>query len=145
MNSRLPVHWVDPDPATAPPPRGHLAAVACLADVFFETAAGPPPAGRVAWMCEELRVAFADASIGSRLLYRIMLWLVCTIAPLLALRLWPLRFMGRPARLKALDRFERSPFAMALYATKAILAIRYYEHPDSAREAGFDGLPKVDS
>ncbi|MFT7625514.1 MAG: hypothetical protein ACI9WU_004705 [Myxococcota bacterium] len=140
----LPEHWVDQNPSTpALPTGGYLASIAALAEVLYETAGGPPPAERIAWLCERIHVMFTDASPGARRLFRLSLWVVNTVSPLLVFRPWPLRWMGHDIRVKALSRLEHSPLAMVLYATKAILAIQYFEHPDSAANAGFDGLSAV--
>jgi len=142
MSDLAPSHWVDDNvPAGGvPPKRGRLAAVAAIADVLFATAAGPPPPERLAWLCDRIDAAFGNsASVGSRILWRLMLWAVCTVAPLMVFRPWPLRWMNHEVRARALTRVERTPVAMALFAVKALLAIQYYEHPESARDAGFDG------
>ena len=44
-----------------------------------------------------------------------------------------------------LERFEKSGFAPALLAVKALLSVHYYEHPDAAREVGFDGACMITS
>ena len=42
-------------------------------------------------------------------------------------------------RVHALRRLENEPAAAPLFAVKALLSLIYYEHPDAAREVGFDG------
>jgi len=50
-----------------------------------------------------------------------------------------LRALPLGDRSHALEKMESSRFALPLLAVKAMLCIIYYEHPDAAREIGFDG------
>lgn len=109
-----------------------------LSEVIFEGEDGPPPRERLDWLCAELGDFFSRVGWRSRLVFRVSLFVIGAVAPLLVLRPWPLRWHPLRRRAKALARFERSPFGMALFAVKAILCIVYYEHPDAAREIGVD-------
>ena len=40
------------------------------------------------------------------------------------------------ARIQALERFENGPLGIAMFAVKTLLCFIWYEHPDSAIEAG---------
>jgi hypothetical protein len=66
---------------------------------------------------------------------------VTWIAPLWSLLPVPLGVLGLERRARVLERWERSPFGMTLFAVKAVLSIVWCEHPDAAREMGFDGRP----
>ena len=61
------------------------------------------------------------------------------VAPLLSRRFGTLASLSPTERVPALERFERSGLAPSLLAVKALLAVHYYEHPDAAREVGYDG------
>jgi hypothetical protein len=61
------------------------------------------------------------------------------LAPLMIRRFGSLAAMSLPDRIRALERFEGSALSPALLAVKALLSVHYYEHPDAAREVGFDG------
>ena len=116
-----------------------LRAVHGLAEVVFETDDGPPPAARLDWLCAELGDFFPRVGWRSRLVFRFSLLIIGLVAPLLVFRPWPLRWIPLHKRAAALERFERSPFGMALFAVKAILCIVYFEHPEAAAEIGVDG------
>jgi hypothetical protein len=116
-----------------------LLSARALAEALFSTEAGPPPAERLDWLVRELD-DFLDRMGGrGRLLLLLSLFAVSWLAPLLTFRLRSLRSLPLPARIDALERLERSRLAMPLLAVKAILSVLYYEHPDAAREIGFDG------
>lgn len=140
-------HWVDTEPrADLPAPeRGWVRAIYALSEVIFESDAGTPPAPRLRWLCAELQDVLPRIGRRSRWVYRFSLWVVCLVAPLLVFRPWPLRFMDTALRARALERFERSPFGLSLFAVKAILCIVYYEHPDAASEIGFTGRSRVEA
>jgi hypothetical protein len=116
-----------------------LRAARALAEAIFSTEAGPPPPERLDWLVRELDDFLARVGSRTRLVLWLSVFAVSWLAPLLSFRLLPLRALPLPKRIDALERLERSHAAMALLATKAILSILYYEHPDAAREVGFDG------
>lgn len=66
---------------------------------------------------------------------------VTWLAPLWSLLPVPLGALGLERRTRVLERWEQSPFGMTLFAVKAVLSIVWCEHPDAAREMGFDGRP----
>jgi hypothetical protein len=110
-----------------------------LAEALFTTGEGPPPAERLDWLVEDLDDLIGRVGTRGKLVFRLCLFAVSTIAPLLAFRLLPFRFLSSETRMRALERMERSPFGLAVFAAKALLCIVYYEHPDSARMIGYDG------
>lgn len=136
-----PRHWVDHDAAAGSPPiaRAWLKQAASVADVIFATDEGPPPPDRLRWLCAQLDDFMARAGSRSRLVFRLALFVIGWLAPLLALRPLPFRLLSRERRVLALERLELSPLAPAMFAVKALLCILYYEHPEAAREIGFDG------
>jgi len=67
--------------------------------------------------------------------FRLCLFLVTTLGPLLSLRIG---FASRPLeeRTRLLERVEKSPLSTALLGLKAVLCMLYFEHPDAARSIG---------
>jgi hypothetical protein len=116
-----------------------LASARALAEAIFSTESGAPPAARLDWLMGELDDFLGRVGTRGRVLLLLSFFAVSWLAPLVALRLRPLRSLPLAARVDALERLERSRIAMPLLATKAILSVLYYEHPDAAREIGFDG------
>jgi len=110
-----------------------------VAEALFSSEQGPPPHARLDWLTRDVDDFVAHAGSRARLLFRLSLFVVALVAPLLIGRLTRLSRLTVDERAEALDRFERSPVGPALLAVKAILCVLYYEHPDAAREIGFDG------
>lgn len=135
----------DRDPeADAPIARGALspalrATTHALAEALFTTDEGPPPEERLAWLVDDLDDFLARSGPRALFVFRLCVLAVGLVAPLLVGRLTTLRALATPDRLRALERMERSPLALALFGAKTTLCILYYEHPDAAREVGFDG------
>jgi hypothetical protein len=99
----------------------------------------PPPAERVAWVTDEVDDFLARASGRTYVIVLLSLFVVNVVAPLLVRRVGTLGALAPRERVIALDKLERSGLAPALLAVKALLSVHYYEHPDAAREVGFDG------
>lgn len=110
-----------------------------IAEAVFATASGPPPPARLDWLAIELEDFLARA--GART--RFVLWLarlaVAVLAPLSIARFVPLARLPVAERSRALSRLEHSFLGAPVLAVKALLCVLYYEHPDAAREVGFDG------
>ena len=140
-DSHLPAHWVDQSPALAsPPPRGGFARnLHAFASVQFATAAGAPPEARLNWAVAQVSAMIAATPGRGAFVYRLSVFVMAWVAPLLIFRLPTFQRLGFEQRVHALERFERSPFGMMLFAIKALICIVYYEHPDAAVEVGFDG------
>jgi hypothetical protein len=119
-------------------PRRSLRAARALAQALFETGEAPLPTERLDWVEAELGDFFAHVSLRARLLFRTCVATISWVAPLLVAELPPLSRLTPAARVEALHRLERTPFSLALFAAKAVLCIVYYEHPDAAREIGWD-------
>ncbi len=108
-----------------------------LAEVMFATDAGPPSADRLAWLAAEM-ADFADRiGVRSRLLLRSCTLAVDRGAPVMIGKLGPASRLPFDLREAALIKYEHGPLSLSLFALKAILAILWFEHPDSAAEAGF--------
>lgn len=102
-------------------------------------ALSPPPEARVAWVCSEIDDFLARVTVRSRLVVLLSLFAVSVLAPLFVRRLGSLASLGLAERVDALSRLEESSLSPALLAVKALASVHYYEHPDAAREVGFDG------
>lgn len=124
-------------------PWAERATRAVIEAVFARAGGGgeltPPPSVRVAWVCREIDDSLARASARSYAIVLLSLFVVSVVAPLLVRRLGPLAALAQRDRVRALQRFEASALAPALLAVKALASLHYYEHPDAAREVGFDG------
>lgn len=105
-----------------------------VAEAMFASEEGPPPADRLDWVTTELRGFLGHSPDASRV-FRICLFLVTTLGPLLSLRIG---FASRPLeeRTRLLERVEKSPLSTALLGLKAVLCMLYFEHPDAARSIG---------
>jgi hypothetical protein len=117
-------------------PRTVGAAVA-IASALFARGGVPPPPERLAYLEREVEDFLARAGTQARLMLSFMIWVVALGAPLFIGRIGTLSGLSGPDRIRALERLERR-FGEPLIAVKAILCLLYYEHPDSAREVGFD-------
>lgn len=115
-------------------------ATLALAEALFADEQGPPPAERLAWLCDDLSHFMAHAGVRARGLFALCLFAISWGAPWMVWRLGPLAALDLNTRSRALSRFESGPLALALYAAKAMLCIVYYEHPDAAALTGYDGL-----
>jgi len=116
-----------------------LRALHAIAEAMFSTDAGPPPAERLAWLLAEAEDFLARAGARTRFVVGLMVLVVSLAAPILSLRAPPLARLPLAERVRVLRRLEDSGLSGPLFAVKALLSILYYEHPDAAREVGFDG------
>jgi len=110
-----------------------------IAEAIFATEAGPPPPARIRWLCAEMDDLLNHAGPTARTFLRAATLAVAAAMPVFGRRPLPIERMSLAARIKALDRLEHSFAVAPLLAVKAVLCILYYEHPDAAREVGFDG------
>jgi hypothetical protein len=99
----------------------------------------PPPSERVEWVRAEIDDFLARVSTRSYAIVLLSLLAVSLLAPLFVRRIGALASLALRERVHALERLEKSMLAPALLAVKALLSVHYYEHPDAAREVGFDG------
>ncbi len=109
-----------------------------LAEAIFASHAGPPPRQRLDWLMLEAEDYLARGGAQIRFTLGLAAFAVCVLAPLWSWRLRSLASLEVNARVAALERLEASPLAAPLLAVKAMLCVLYYEHPDAAREVGFE-------
>jgi len=110
-----------------------------VAEAIFSTDDGPPPADRMDWLLADAEDFLSRVGSQTRWVMRLSLLAISVVAPLLVLRMPPFRALALRERARALTRLERSKFSAPLLAVKALVTLLYYEHPDAAREVGFDG------
>lgn len=115
-----------------------LRALVAIAEAVFSRSGSPPAADRMAWIEREMEDFLARAGIRSRIMFSLMVWLTTVIAPLISGRWTLLYLLPLDDRVRALALLEKR-FSEPLLAVKALLCLVYYEHPDAAREVGFDG------
>lgn len=115
------------------------AEVRAFAEAFFSSDGTPPPRARLDWFVADLADLLGHAGARARFVIRACLLTITWLVPLF--------LMGRPGRfgsmsladrIEALERTERSPAALAFFAVRAVTSLVYYEHPDAAREIGWD-------
>jgi hypothetical protein len=124
-----------------------IATVRAIAEAIFCTRIGPPEAARLDWIADELEDFLGRVGPDARFVYSLLVAVTARMAPLFVGRVTRLDRLPLGDRIRALDAMERR-FGEPLLAVKAILCLVYYEHPDAAREVGFDGqcrLPRAPS
>jgi len=145
MEPELPGHWVDRDAdapgRTYPEPRGWLREAVAIAEALFEDEAGPPPEQRLRWLAAELDDFTRRIGPRSRLVVRSAFLAVSALAPVVSGRGRSLSRLSLSERGRALERFERSPLALAAFAVRATLCFLWYEHPHNARAIGIRPRP----
>jgi len=112
--------------------------VRAFGEAVFARHDGPPPDERLRWLVDDVDDFVAHLNTRSYLLFRLCLFVVTWLAPLLVFRFSRLAALTLETRLEALEALERSPAALALFGARAIVSLVYYEHPDAAREIGWD-------
>lgn len=110
-----------------------------MGEALFARAAGPPPASRLEWLCDDLADFLTHAGPRSRFMFHACRLATSWLAPVLVASVPPLRRQPLARRSEALAAMERGPLGMAVLGVKAMLSMVWYEHPDSAAEIGFDG------
>jgi hypothetical protein len=116
-----------------------LVRLRAVAEALFATASGPPSSERIDWLLLEIEDFLARAGGRTRLVLGLAVLAVNLLAPLSVFRFASLRRLPLIQRIHALRNLENSRLAAPLFAVKALLSLIYYEHPDAAREVGFDG------
>lgn len=97
-----------------------------------------PPLDRLAYFETDLSDFVGHLNTRARLLFLVCLGAITWIAPLAIGRLGRLGSLSIGERIRAICALERTPASLALVAVKAITSIVWFEHPDTAREIGWD-------
>ena len=113
--------------------RRHVRAVA---EALFCRDEGPPPAGRIEWLCDDYADFIDKAGPRSELILGGALAVATWIAPVTIGKLPPLGRHDVATRCRALEALEKTKAGLPLLALKAMLCTMYYEHPDAAKEIG---------
>ncbi|HEX7668767.1 MAG TPA: hypothetical protein VF395_04250 [Polyangiaceae bacterium] len=122
--------------------QGTIRAASAIAEAVFARGGVRPARERLGWLERELEDFLARSGPRSRLALTIMVHVVSRVAPLFIGHFSALGALPVPERIRALERLEKR-FGEPLLAVKALLCLLYYEHPDAAREVGFDGKSLV--
>jgi hypothetical protein len=109
-----------------------------IAEALFSRGGTLPPTTRVDWLIAELEDFLARAGTRSRLMLALSITAVGLFAPLFVRRVVGIERLSLADRITALTRLE-DRFPPPVLAVKALLCLLYFEHPDAAREVGFDG------
>lgn len=113
--------------------------VRAFAEAFFSRDGTAPPKARLDWMLDDLDDLLGHAGARPRFVVRACLLTITWLVPLLLLgRLARFASLTVPERIVALEKTERSPAALAFFALRALTSLVYYEHPDAAKEIGWD-------
>lgn len=137
---RSPFRW----PARSRPPaiaEPWLRDAAAVAEALFASrgpdgALVPAPADRVAWLCDDLDHFVTTVGGRTAFVFRAGLQALVLAGPPAVWRATPFWSLPIDQRVRALERLEHSPAALALFAVKTLLCLHWYEHPDSAVEVG---------
>jgi hypothetical protein len=119
-------------------PAGVIRGARSIAEAVFMHEDGPAPAERIDWLALELEDFLARSGANTRVVFRLSLLSVSILAPLAIGRVTSLGKLPLAERARALSRLE-DRFGPPVLAVKGLLCVLYYEHPDAAREVGFDG------
>jgi hypothetical protein len=117
---------------------GSLRTARALAEALFADENGPPPRERLDYLESDLGDFFGHISARGRLIYTLALLALGWLGPLLIGRFAHFTRLGLDERTHVLERVERSPLSLALLAAKAMMCVVYFEHPDAAKEIGWD-------
>jgi hypothetical protein len=120
-------------------PRGRANARALAEALWSRDGTSAPPDDRLAWFVGDLADFVGHLNLRARLLFVTCLTTITWAGPLLIGRLGRLGSLSIPDRIRAIHAVEHNPVAsLALFATKAVTSLVWYEHPDNAREIGWD-------
>ena len=111
-----------------------------LAEALFATTEGPPTAERLAAMADDLDDFVRRAGDRARRSLVLCLLAVAWMVPLFLRRLGGFTALPLAERTEGIARMEASPLGVPFFGAKAILCVIWYEHPEAARHAGYDGV-----
>lgn len=109
-----------------------------FAEAFFSVDGTPPPRERLDWFVDDVDDFVGHLTPRARFMWKAVFGPVTRASPLLVGHVGRLGELPLDRRIEALERFERSPAGLAIFAVKAITSLVYYEHPDAAAEIGWD-------
>lgn len=109
-----------------------------FAEALFSRDGRAPDSARMDWFEHDLSDFAKHLTPRARRLLSACLAMPTWLAPPLVRKVGRLRTLSIAERIEALHALERSPIGIALFATKAMTSLVYHEHPDAAREIGWD-------
>lgn len=112
--------------------------VRAFAEAFFSRDYDPPPAERLDWFVEDMDDFVGRLNPRARGLFHLVMAVPTYVAPFFVKHVGRLGDLPVRGRIEALEALERSSLGMPLFAAKAMTSLVYYEHPDAAREIGWD-------
>lgn len=142
-----PGHWVDQNPQASldgTPLASWQRDLIAIAEAMFSRTEGPPPPERLEWLARQMADFMAHAGARTRLLLRGSIAAVAGSGAIFSGKFRMFRDLSLAERLHVLEKAERGPVGLATFAVKAMTSILWFEHPDSAREIGFDGGCRTD-
>ncbi len=104
-------------------------ALTAIAEALF-AADQPPPRDRIEWCLDEVDDFLAGSGARTRFVFRLSLFVVSWLAPLLVLALPTIASRTISTRQRALERFEHSVLGLMLLAIKGVLCLVWFEHPE---------------
>lgn len=110
-----------------------------FAEALFASDDGPPDAARLDWLLDEVEDFLARSGFRAQAVFQASMLALATTAPLTIGKPVPLPLLDWRERIHAIERFERTPLGLAVLGAKAMLCLVWYEHPEAAKEIGFDG------
>jgi hypothetical protein len=118
---------------------GQREAVRAIAATLFATDEGPPDGARLDWLLDDLDDFLGRAGARARGLLSLCVAAITWAAPLRVGRVGPFHSLDPASQALALERLEQGTLGLAVFGAKTLLCIVWYEHPVTARGAGYDG------
>lgn len=112
--------------------------VRAFSEAFFSADGGAPDADRMEWFLDDLGDFIGRMPPRTQGMFQLLVVVPTYVAPLMVRHVGRLADLPIPERIEALEKLERSPLGMPLFAMKAMTSLVYYEHPDAAREINWD-------
>lgn len=109
-------------------------AARAVAEALFANEDGPADPERIEWVVAELMDFMARAPGRARLLLTLSLFALTWVAPFFVWGFGSLGSLELDKRAVALERVEQSLLGPAALASKAMLCLLWFEHPDTQRE-----------
>lgn len=111
-----------------------------MAEALFATHDAPPSRERLERLADDLDDFVRHAGARARRSLWLCLVAVSLMAPILLRRMRFFTSMPLVDRVEGLARMEASPLGLPFFGAKAILCVSWYEQPESAAHAGYDGV-----
>lgn len=97
-----------------------------------------PPHDRLRSFAEDLSDFVGHLNLRARLLFLACLATITWLSPIFVGRMPTLGRLALFDRVRAIRALETTPASLALFATKAIVSLVWFEQPGAAQEIGWD-------